>query len=165
MNYKVKCFQMTLFVSIFGTFLIAYITGCGNNQRKEQAVKMKTDITELSRLMNLPGKVDTCEWQTGDYPSGRDWWVVAILNIDGQSESLFLQGSGNEEYIETPPALQLDSSFAALKSMPGAQIGAKDVVRIVTKTYSATPYLSPPLNNGKVIRLSDNQILVFLWTN
>ena len=127
---------------------------------------MNNDVEGLKKLIALPAEVERAEWQTGKRAAhGGDWWLAAVLHINRDRSAQFLQGAGNEELFETPPGLQLTSSFAGLKALPGAQMAGADQIRFVTETYSARPYFSAPLLHGKALRLAPEQILVVLWTN
>lgn len=127
---------------------------------------MNTDIDELQRLIHLPIGVKRCEWQTGaTAPHGSDWWLAAVIEVEIDKIPDFLQGTGTKDVFETPPGLELISSFAALKLIPDAQPIEPSGIRLITETYSIAPYANSPLLNGKAVRLSPNQVLVVLWTN
>jgi hypothetical protein len=160
-------FHWKLYLCFLGAVFITFFTGCNNNnQSQEQLTKMKTDMTELARFISLPEGVIHGEWQTGEYPTGNDWWLAVTLNFDEKNTSSFLKDPEGKELIETPNSLVLESSFAALKSLSGTVVDKEQgILRLLTNTYSVSPYISSPLNNGKVIKLSDTQVMVYLWTN
>jgi len=141
-------------------------SGCSDNSTTtEQMNAMNTDINELKRLIQLPGDVKGCEWQTGKVAShGGDWWVAAVLEVASEDAAKFLSGPGTKELFETPLGMTLTSTFAALNSFPEAQPTQSKQISLVTETYGVEPYAKSPLLNGKAIRLSDQQVLVVLWT-
>ncbi len=127
---------------------------------------MNTDLVALKRLINLPADPKSCQWQTGKFGlHGSDWWLAAVLEVDARTIPTFLQGAATKGVFETPPGLQLVSSFAAVKSLPDAQMTESQRVQLITEIHGIGPYASTPLLNGKAIRLSGNQVLVLLWTN
>lgn len=127
---------------------------------------MNTDLAALKRLIKLPADVKRCEWQTGKFAQhGSDWWVAAVLDVGAEQMATFLPGPATKELFETPPGLQLTSSFAALKALPDAQSIERDRIRVLTDVHGAAPYASSPLLHGKAIRLSAAEVLVVLWTN
>jgi hypothetical protein len=125
---------------------------------------MNTDIIELKRLIELPGEVAACEWQTGEFAPSADWWITAVLQVDENDIGAFLQGPENEEYIQTPPGMSLTSSFAELKNLRDAQLNESGQLSAIAVTYSVGPFASSPLLNGKAVRLGDDKVLVMLWT-
>ena len=144
-----------------------FTSSCSNNSRElDRKIIIRSSINELKKFINLPADVERCEWQTGSSaPHGGDWWLAAVLQVEEEKIPEFLRGIGTEELFETPPGLELTSSFAALKSIAGAQLTKSKHISLVTKTYGAAPYLSSPLLHGKAISLAANQVLVILWTN
>jgi hypothetical protein len=142
------------------------MSGCGDDPKNVDRNRiMSTDLVELKRLINLPADVKRCEWQTGKLgPHGGDWWLAAVLDVEADRMSTFLQGAGTKAVFETPPGLKLASSFAALKSLPDAQVTESERIRLITETYGIGPYANSPLLDGRAIRLSGNQVLVVLWT-
>ncbi len=148
-------------------FLAVFATGCNDNSKHEgQMNTINNDLGRLEQLMNLPAGVKRCEWQTGGFASrANDWWLAAVLEVEPQKIPEFLQGTGVKEVFETLPGMELTSFFAALTSFAGAQAIQPNQIRLITDTYGAEPYLKSPLLNGKAIRLSENKILVVLWTN
>lgn len=155
---------------IFGSLLLPltrFISGCNDSSRNVDMEKtMSTDLDRLKQLIHLPADVTRCEWQTGKLaPHGDDWWLAAVLEVEIAKISDFLQGTGTKSLFETPPGLELISSFALLKSIPEAQATESNQIRLITDTFSVDPYANSPLLNGNVIRLSANQVLVVLWTN
>lgn len=147
--------------------LMICVSGCTDNSRNvDRKIIMNTDLDGLKRLIHVPANVKSCEWQTGKRaPHGGDWWVAAVLEVEIEKIPDFLQGTGTKGVFETPPGLELMSSFAALKSIPGAQPMESNGIRLITETYGVAPYANSPLLNGNAIRLSANQVLVVLWTN
>ncbi len=147
--------------------LVMLLSGCNDKSTNvDRKIMMNTDLNELQRLIHLPTGVKRCEWQTGDRaPHGGDWWLAAVLEVEIEKIPDFLQGTGTKDVFETPPGLELISSFAALKSMPEAQPTESNGVMLITETYGIAPYANSPLLNGNAIRLSANQVLVVLWTN
>ena len=125
---------------------------------------MNNDVIALQRLIKLPADVDACEWQTGEFAPGGDWWLAATFKVKAEDLSKFLLDSPNKELVEIPSRLQLDSSFAALKSLPSAGIAGSNSISFIAEVYPVTPYESSPLLNGKVIKLSDRTIFILLWT-
>lgn len=148
-------------------FLAVFATGCNDNSKHEgQMNTINNDLGRLEQLMNLPAGVKRSEWQTGSFASrANDWWLAAVLEVEPQKIPEFLQGTGVKEVFETLPGMELTSFFAALTSFAGAQAIQPNQIRLITDTYGAEPYLKSPLLNGKAIRLSENKILVVLWTN
>jgi hypothetical protein len=144
-----------------------FVSGCNDNSTNvNRKIIMNTDLDELQRLIHLPAGVKRCEWQTGNLaPHGNDWWLAAVLHVEIEKISDFLQGTGTKDVFETPPGLELISSFAALKSIHEAQPMESNGIRLITEIYSVGPYSNSPLLNGNAIRLSTNQVLVVLWTN
>lgn len=125
---------------------------------------MNADVAALKRLIRLPAEVQRCEWQTGKRAEhDGDWWVAAVLAVGAEQMGAFLAGAPEKSLFETPPGLQLSSSFAALKSLPDARV-VEGRVRVVTDVHNAAPYRNSPLLNGNVIRLSATDVLVVLWT-
>lgn len=161
--------QILWLLFIWSVVLPAIICAAGctdNSGRTVEETKLNTDLEGLKRLINLPGGVKSCEWQTGQRAAhGGDWWVAAVLDIDSEKIADFLQGPGVKEVFETPPGLELVSSFAALKSLPEVQLLEPVGIRLLIDTFSVTPYANSPLLNGKAVGLSPSQILVVLWTN
>jgi hypothetical protein len=147
--------------------LVLLMLGCNRNSTNgEQVNTMNSDLNGLKKLIQLPGDVKRCEWQTGSLAShGGDWWLAAVLEVEIQDIPGFLQGTGAKEVFETAPGLNLTSSFAELKSLAGARPTQQNQLRFTTETFGVEPYMKSPLLNGKAIRLSTNQIFVVLWTN
>lgn len=147
--------------------LLLPLSGCGKDTGQVNEKKtMSNDLTELKRLIKLPADVKHCEWQTGKLAAhGGDWWVAAVLDVSADKMPLFLPGTGIRALFETPPGLNLASSFAALKTLPDAQVTESQRIRLITETFDVAPYANSPLLSGKAIRLSANQVLVVLWTN
>lgn len=149
--------------------LPVFLAGCSDdsgNSDSNMKKTMNTDIDDLMRLIHLPADVKRCEWQTGKRAlHGGDWWLAAALEVDSDRIPAFLQGIGTRTAIETPPGLELTASFAALKSLPGAQVTESGQVRLITTTYGVGPYANSPLLAGQAIRLSPSHVFVMLWTN
>jgi hypothetical protein len=145
--------------------LAVLVSGCEVEAPEgEQVTNMNTDIIELKRLIELPGEVAACEWQTGEFAPSADWWLAAVFQVDQKDIGAFLQGPENEEYIQTPPGMSLSSSFSGLEDLRDAQLNDSGQLSAIAVTYSAEPYASSPLLNGKAVRLGDDQVLVMLWT-
>lgn len=157
--------QCRLFGWIVFILFIQFLIGCDDrSNQQEQKVTMNTDIVKLRRFINLPAQVNSCEWQTGEFAPGGDWWLAATLNIDAGDISKFLQAPPKKERIEIPPALKLDSSFSALASYPNAVASESKGLSFIAEVYPVTPYESSPLLNGKAIKLSENIVFILLWT-
>lgn len=155
---------------VLGILLLALLglaPGCRDNSKSEDQRNTVNNSTErLKQLIHLPAEVKYCEWQTGKRaPHGDDWWLAAVLEVESERIPAFLQGTVTEEVFETPPGLELISSFAALKSMGEGQPAEANRIRLVTKTYGVDAYVSSPLLHGKAVRMSSNQVFVVLWTN
>ncbi len=159
--------RRTLVYALLLLSLVIFAPGCGDNSiNEDRRSTMNNDLNRLKQLIHLPADVKRCEWQTGSLAShGGDWWLAAVLEVEIEKIPEFLQGTGTKEVFETPPGLELTSSFAALKSFSEVQPTQSNQIRLITETYGVGPYLNSPLLNGKAIRLSTNQILVVLWTN
>src|SRR5690242_19645950 len=77
-GYALQPTRRRILVCALLSFSFAILTsGCSDNSTAmEQRHAMNTDINELKRLIQLPGVVKRCEWQTGKVAShGGDWWV------------------------------------------------------------------------------------------
>jgi len=145
------------------------MVGCSDdfdNSQMYSSNGMKTDIDSLKRLIHLPANVERCEWQTGTRsPHGDDWWLAAVLEVNSDQLPAFLPGTGTREFFETPPGLELVSSFAALRLLPDAHPSESGGIALIVDTYGVSPYTSSPLLDGRAIKLSANQVFVTLWTN
>ncbi|MBK8509176.1 MAG: hypothetical protein V9G63_02385 [Candidatus Competibacter sp.] len=145
--------------------LVFLLAGCGDpSEDQNEVTGMNTDILALQRLISLPAKVVSGEWQTGEFAPGRDWWLAAVLKIDAVDLPKFLLGTPDKGLVEMPPGLQLDSSFGALKSFPDAGAGRSQRHSFIAEIYPVSPYQSSPLLNGKAIKLADDTVFVLLWT-
>lgn len=149
------------------SFLVMIGTGCGDNSKNtNMGSVMNNDLNGLKKLIHLPADVKRVEWQSGKLGThGDDWWLAAVLEVEIEKIPDFLQGAGTKEVFEPPPGLQLMSSFAALKTLSEGQPIQSTQIRLITETYGVDSYLNSPLLTGKAIRLSENQVLVVLWTN
>lgn len=126
---------------------------------------VNTDLVALQRMIKLPASVASAEWQTGQRAAhGGDWWLAAVLEVAADQMPTFLPGPPTQELFETPQGLALESSFAALTSLPGAQRTETGRLRLVTDTHRIEAYARSPLLNGKAIRLAPTRVLVLLWT-
>ena len=149
------------------SLLVASLWGCGEDTRNmDKNSTLSTDLVALKRLIKLPAGVASAEWQTGKLaPHGGDWWLAAVLDVPADQMSSFLTGQAGQDVFETPPGMQFSASFAALKSLPGAQSSPPSGFRLIADIHSIEAYASSPLLNGKAMRLSGTQVLVVLWTN
>lgn len=146
-------------------FVIQCLIGCNNaSNNQEKIAEMNTDIIALKRFVKLPADVESCEWQTGEFAPGGDWWLAAVLSVKAEDLSKFLPEPSNQELVEIPPTLKLNSSFAVLKSFPSANVVGSDRTSFITEVYPVTPYENSPLLNGKTIKLSDRVVFILLWT-
>lgn len=151
---------------LFLSFVL-FISGCtDSSQNVDRKTTMSTNLDDLKQLIHLPAAVKSAEWQTGKFAQhGSDWWVAAILEVENEKMPVFLEGKATKGIFETPPGLELTSSFAALKSMSEAQSTGSNGIRLTADTYGIGPYANSPLLNGNAIKLSGNKVLVVLWTN
>jgi hypothetical protein len=69
--------------------------GCSDSSTsREQMNAMSNDISKLKQLIQLPGDIKNCEWQTGKTATrGEDWWVAAVLEVASGDMSKFLSGA------------------------------------------------------------------------
>lgn len=145
--------------------VLQYLIGCdSHSDPQEKKAVMNTDLVALQRLIKLPADVESCEWQTGEFVPGGDWWLAATLRIRSDDLSKFLPGQPNRELVELPSTLRFDSSFAALKSVPSTGVAGSNRISFIADVYPVTPYESSPLLNGKAIKLSEHVVFVLLWT-
>lgn len=145
-------------------FLVFLLLGCDNSSEgQKKMAEMNTDLFALQRFINLPAKIVSGEWQTGELASGRDWWLAAILKIKAGDLPEFLLGTPYKDLVQIPDGLQLTSSFNALKSFPSAT-GQNQQRNFIAEVYPVTPYQSSPLLHGKAVKLSDDTVFVLLWT-
>lgn len=147
--------------------LVAIFTGCGPGSNEEdREATVRQDLEGLQRLITIPVAVVSVDWQTGERaPHGDDWWLAAVLQVNPELVHRLLPGEGVREVFETPPGMEFSSSFAAVESLPGADPVGAGQVRVITTTYPADPFFRDPLMQGKIVPLSDTQILVVLWTS
>jgi len=135
-----------------------------HSDNQEKKAVMNSDVVALQRFIKLPADVDSCEWQTGEFAPGGDWWLAATFKVKTEELSKFLLEPPNKELVEIPSTLQFEASFAELKSLPSAGIAGSNSISFIADVYPVTPYESSPLLNGKVIKLSDHTVFILLWT-
>lgn len=143
--------------------LLASLLGC--SEKTDIQTGISSDLVALKRLIKLPANVITGEWQSGkQVPNGNDWWLASVLKVDTNNIHLFLQGIPTKTLVDIPIELIFKSSFSQLDALPDIQKFSSNQNRLLTDTYNIKPYANSPLLNGHVVRISENEIFILMWT-
>lgn len=143
--------------------LLVFTSNCNTTKKSKDKAILFTDLHKLEKIISLPAKPISCEWQTGAYGSGQDWWIAAILQFRQEDRPRFLTQPSKREWIDVPNGLKFDNSFSFLKQFsnaPQESVG----VRFESETFSISPYVSSPLLNGKATELPNSKVFIVLWT-
>ena len=167
-------------------FAVCFLTGCPNStpqavpsqlensdstssdqvNSSPKNTKIKTDISALKRFIGVPGEVSQATWQTGqlsNQPGAKDWWLAAILKFSASDQDKFVVGTSERKRVDFPSDFEFEGKFEKIKSLNEFESSAQQH-SCVADVFPATPFESSPLLHGHTVRLNDNEILVYLWT-
>lgn len=125
-------------------------------------MKVKTDLQELARLIQLPAGTSAASWEIIQESSGgglgpNDWSVLAILHLPQEA----LNGLLAQSTAQTADPGQL----AALQRPWLAAADKQHLQGNISQVYPATAFFKSPLQQGFFLPLpGSGQILLYLYT-
>lgn len=129
---------------------------------------VKTNPTELARLIKLPFPAKAVQWQVIQASSGnsglgpQDWALVAVLDFSSQERGQLLK---QPVRIDTsfPSTFVLPWFPAALRALWQTQ--SDGTMKLTATALDASAFYNSPLQNGYLLPFGDGgQVMLYLYT-